>query len=82
MTDEAAVPTPPKVVVANPLTWLVDFIGSANVQKTLGGLQVATAGLTGAEGQTFAMKLAGMSVGAAYGLAVHYFDYLRAKLGR
>ena len=52
------------------------------MQKVLGHLQTATAGLTSAEGKTLSAHLAGMSIGAAYSLGVHYFDALRAKIGR
>jgi hypothetical protein len=74
-TSPVAEPNP----LANAIT---SFIGSANVQKTLAGLQVGIAGLTNAEGKTIGMKLGAMSIGAAYGLIVHYFDLARAKLGR
>lgn len=79
-TPTVSTPAAPAAVTSNPFTWLTDFIGSANVQKTLAGIQVAVAATTGAEGQTLGTKIAGMSVGAVYGLAVHYIDYLRTKI--
>jgi hypothetical protein len=67
-------------VTSNPFTWLADFIGSANVQKTLAGVQVALSGVTGTEGKSLGAHIAGMTVGGVYGLAVHYIDYLRTKI--
>lgn len=67
----------------NPLANAISsYIGSANFQKTLAALQVGIAGLTKAEGGGLGQKIAGMSIGAAYGLGVHAFDYLRARIGR
>lgn len=79
-TETVSKPAPPAAVTSNPFTWLTDIIGSANVQKTLAGIQVAIAASTGVEGQTLGTKIAGMSVGAVYGLGVHYFDYLRTRI--
>ena len=70
------------VTIPNPFTALSNFIGSANVQKTLASLQVGIGGLTSAEGKTLGTHITAMSVGAVYGLAVHWFDYLRAKIGK
>lgn len=76
-------PTPGPVAEPNPLAnALTSFIGSANLQKTLGVLQVGIAGLTGTEGTSTAQRIAGMSIGGAFALGVHWFDYLRAKIGR
>lgn len=73
----------PTTAEPNPLAnAITSYIGSANFQKTLAGLQVAIAALTSAEGSGLGMKIAGMSVGGLYGLGVHYVDYLRAKIGR
>lgn len=72
--------TLPTGFVPNPLTWLTDFIGSANVQKVLAGIQVGVAGLTGTEGKSLGVKVAGMSIGAAYGIAVHWIDAVRARI--
>ena len=81
MSDTPTPPAPP-AVVSNPLTWLTDFIGSANVQKTLAGAQVALAGLTSTEGKSLGAHISGMTIGGVYGLAVHLIDALRAKIGR
>ena len=72
----------PAIVVSNPLTWLVDFIGSANVQKVLGMLQVYIGGATAAEGKTLGAHITGMTIGSAFTLGVHLVDALRAKIGR
>lgn len=75
-------PPPPAPVVSNPLTWLFDFIGSANVQKALGLSGSAIAALTAADGKSIAVKISGMSLGAAFALGVHVVDAARAKIGR
>ena len=75
-------PATPLTGVPDPFSWITDFLGKANVQKVLAGAQVATAGLTGTEGKSLGMHISGMTIGAAYGIAVHYIDYLRAKVGR
>jgi hypothetical protein len=83
MSTEGGTVNGPAVAEANPLAnALTSFIGSANVQKTLAGLQVAIAGLTSAEGHSIGAKITGMTLGGAYGVAVHIVDYLRAKIGR
>lgn len=66
------------VTIPNPLKALVDFIGSANVQKALAGVQIGISGATGAEGKTLGAHIAGMSIGAGYGIAVHTIDAVRA----
>ena len=76
-------PTPSPVAEPNPLAnAITSFIGSANVQKTLGSLQAGIALLTNAEGHTIGMKIGGATVGGVFALGVHYVDYLRAKIGR
>jgi len=74
------VPQPPQV--PNPLTWLTDFIGSANVQKALGLAMTGLSGATAANGKDLGMKLGGMTIGAAFTLGVHIVDAVRAKIGR
>lgn len=78
-----AAPNPaPAPVMSNPLTWLADFIGSANVQKILGIAQVYIAGSTAAEGKTLGAHITGMTLGGAFTLGVHVVDAVRAKIGR
>ena len=70
--------TIPSVNIPNPIKALVDFLGSANVQKALAGAQVGISGVTGAEGKSLGAHIAGMSIGAGYGIAVHAIDAVRA----
>ena len=73
----------PTAKSTNPLENAVtQFLGSANVQKILGLVQVGVAGTTNAEGKSLGMHISNMTIGAAFTLGVHYFDYLRAKIGR
>lgn len=76
-------PTPPPVAEPNPLAnALTAFIGSANFQKSIAGLQVGIAALTKAESTNIWARIGFAALGGAYGLGVHYVDYLRAKIGR
>lgn len=76
-------PTTSPVAEPNPLANVItSFLGSANAQKVLAALQVAAAGVTNLEGKSLGAHISGMTLGGAYGIAVHYIDYLRAKLGR
>lgn len=76
------VPPPPTTVISNPLTWLVDFIGSANVQKALGLAMTGISATTAANGKDLGMKITGMTLGGAFTLGVHLIDAFRAKIGR
>lgn len=67
--------------MSNPLTWLVDFLGSANVQKALGLAGSAIAGMTAADGKDLGVKITGMTIGGAFALGVHIVDAIRAKIG-
>jgi hypothetical protein len=60
-------------------TSFVDFLGSANVQKVIG---LAGGATLSTDVHTFWAKLSTISVGAAFALAVHGFDAVRAKIGR
>ncbi len=78
----APIPAPapaPTAVVSNPLTWLTDFIGSANVQKVFGMLQVFAAGATNLEGKSLGQKISGMTLGGVFTLGIHFMDWLRTK---
>lgn len=76
-------PVQSPVAEPNPLAnAITSFIGSANVQKTLGSLQAGIALLTNAEGHTIGMKLGAASLGGVFAVAVHYIDMLRARIGR
>lgn len=85
MTDALSTPAPTASPVAepNPLAnAITSFIGSANVQKTLGLLYAGIGGLTAAEGKSLGVHIANLSIGSAFTLGVHFVDYLRAKIGR
>lgn len=76
-------PTVSPVAEPNPLAnAITSFLGSANVQKVLGLIQVGVAGGTNAEGKSLGMHISNMTIGALFTLGVHYVDYLRAKIGR
>lgn len=81
MSTPAPVTSP--VAEPNPLAnAITSYLGSANVQKVLGLIQVGVAATTNAEGKTLGMHVANITLGAAFTVAVHWIDYLRAKIGR
>jgi hypothetical protein len=76
-------PSTSPVAEPNPLAnAITSFLGSANVQKVLGLVQVGVAASTNAEGKSLGMHVSNITLGAAFTLGVHWFDYLRAKIGR
>jgi hypothetical protein len=80
VTDTSTPVPAPAAVVSNPLTWLVDFIGSANVQKALGLTMTAISGATAADGKDLGLKITGMTLGGAFTLGVHIVDAIRARI--
>ena len=66
--------------IPNPLTVVLDWLGSANVQKALGVAQVVLSA-TGTEHlQSIGGKISGMTVGGVFALGVHVVAWLRAKV--
>lgn len=70
----------PPFPIPNPIAPIVDWLGSANVQKLLGLAQVGIAGLTDGEAKTIWPKIAAMSIGGVFTIAVHAIDAVRAKI--
>ena len=63
--------------IGNPLNWVTEFLGSANVQKLIGligGPVLAT------DFKTWGAKLAAIGAGGGFAVAIHVVDWLRAKV--
>jgi hypothetical protein len=76
MTDTPTPASAPTAVVSNPLTWLVDFIGSANAQKAIGYIGGPVLAV---DFKTWAAKLAAVGAGGVFALGIHFMDWLRTK---
>ena len=80
MSETGGTPGPDPVgPFAKAIDAVTAFVGSANGQKIIGlagGAGLAT------DVKTWTAKLAFIGTGGAFALAVHYVDYLRAKIGR